>query len=351
MKTIKLIEPKLNKQTEELQLFQDLKSTQEQEDSSKFLKNSLNHFKWDDLKISSNDRTIPKPITFSWKHTSDSTSLIYELHLATNKNLTNKQIFKTDSKTSYSVINLLVGTEYFWQVIALKDEAIIAKSHIWSFLTHPKPPRWIYVPGMTNVRDIGGWTLPNGNKIKQSIIFRSSEMNSHLNITKEGHRVLLDELKIKTDIDLRGETEECQAVLDTNKVKWINLPILPYQGIIDKNSKENYSKIFKIFANSKNYPILFHCWGGCDRAGTVAFLLNALLGLSIENLIKDYELSTFTIWGERSHLSDWFQALLITLQQITPNKNINIQVEEYLKSIGITEKEIISIRNNLIHIQ
>ena len=37
----------------------------------------------------------------------------------------------------------------------------------------------------------------------------------------------------------------------------------------------------------------FHCAGGADRTGTLAFLIEALVGVSENDLSKDYELTTF----------------------------------------------------------
>jgi len=42
-------------------------------------------------------------------------------------------------------------------------------------------------------------------------------------------------------------------------------------------------------------PVYFHCTYGADRTGTVAYLLEALLGVPYENRAEDFELSTF--WG------------------------------------------------------
>lgn len=37
------------------------------------------------------------------------------------------------------------------------------------------------------------------------MMYRGSEMEFHHNITKEGIRILCDHLKVRTDLDLRGE--------------------------------------------------------------------------------------------------------------------------------------------------
>ncbi|NIY15094.1 MAG: hypothetical protein GWM98_09410, partial [Nitrospinaceae bacterium] len=77
---------------------------------------------------------------------------------------------------------------------------MVAESAVASFKTDPSPPRWIRVPGITNVRDLGGWPLPGGRRIRQGMVFRSSEMNGHLNLTSRGKHILEEELGIRTDL-------------------------------------------------------------------------------------------------------------------------------------------------------
>ena len=195
---------------------------------------------------------------------------------------------------------------------------------------------------------MGGWRLPGDQRIRQGLIYRSSEMNGHVNITDEGRQVLIEELKIRTDLDLRGSHEHPQAMLDQTVVKWINIPTSPYGNIVADDCGEKYRQIFKIFSDPSAYPILFHCWGGCDRGGTVAFLLHTLLGLDKDASIRDYELSSLTIWGERSHLSDEFRSLLSALLPFGDGKDdVGKQVESYLHSIGVAAEEIASIRTHL----
>ena len=42
-----------------------------------------------------------------------------------------------------------------------------------------------------------------------------------------------------------------------------------------------------------------HCNHGADRTGTIIFLLNGLLGVPYEQLVQDFELTTFSASGAR----------------------------------------------------
>ncbi|MBR2023480.1 MAG: tyrosine-protein phosphatase [Clostridia bacterium] len=50
---------------------------------------------------------------------------------------------------------------------------------------------------------------------------------------------------------------------------------------------------FKLFTDESNSPILFHCTHGADRTGTFAFLLSGMLGVGIDDLYRDFELTVF----------------------------------------------------------
>ncbi len=348
METIQLTEPAHESSTEELQAFRWPEESESTPGSSEQAESGT-AVQWDALEVISGDRSVPRPVIFAWKDiptASDGT--VYDLVLSTASSFEEPIVFSDIMEPRRSVVNLHIGTRYFWKVIARGGDSELAVSEVWEFTTHPSAPRWLQVPGITNVRDIGGWRLSGNRCIRQGMMYRSSEMNGHVDITDEGRQVLIEDLGIRTDIDLRGDSEQPKAVLDQSRVKWMNIPISPYGDIVEDPSREGYRQVFGLFADRSAYPILFHCWGGCDRGGTVAFLLNALLGLELSSLFQDYELSSLAIWGERSHQSERFQSLLEALLPFGGKDDVGRQVEGYLRSIGVTTEEIASIRSLLV---
>jgi hypothetical protein len=346
MDTIHLLKPEHESCTEELQVFQ---WPEKSGAPSEQTESNGDAIQWDTLKVTSDDRSIPRPVCFAWEGIpAVSENPVYDLLISTDAQFKDPRVLKGISEPCCNVFNLYIGARYFWKVIARASNSVLALSPVRAFTTHASTPRWLRVPGITNVRDMGGWRLPGNRRIRQGLIYRSSEMNGHVDITNEGKQVLIGELKIRTDVDLRGSGEETQAVLDQSVVKWINIPTSPYEHIVANGCDEGYRQLFKVFSEPSNYPILFHCWGGCDRSGTVAFLLHALLGLDRDSLIRDYELSSLTIWGERSHSSNEFQSLLRALLPFGNRKDdVGRQVESYLRSIGVTAEEIALIRDHL----
>ena len=304
---------------------------------------------WDGAAIASEDRSLPRPVSFAWEpYPDDAGTLTYYLIISRYRDLADPEVIRQVPDPRAEVSHLHIGTRYFWKVRATRLGELLAESPIWSFATNEATPRWIRVPGITNVRDIGGWSLPRSRMVRQGVVYRGSEMNNHLQITDEGRSVLVDDLGICTDIDLRRSSEEPKPVLDESKVQWINVPSPEYHLIFEEGA-ERVRRIFEVFADSSKYPILFHCWGGADRTGTITFVLNGLLGVAEEDLIRDYELTSLSIWQERSRTSRKFRALLDGLSTYGRTTDcVAEKARKYLLSIGLNEEAIEAIRAQLI---
>ena len=301
------------------------------------------------------DHSLPRPVLFAWQIPDlfgviGSSALHYDLEIYPIETSSEKIWVRDLTQPLAEVENLRIGTEYRWKVTAfLENGTPVAESAAELFFTHPETPRWIHVPGVTNVRDLGGWPLPGGRRIRQGMIFRGSEMNSHCEITAQGRQVMEDTLGVRTDLDLRGVGEDRRAVLDARKVEYINLPVNSYGMIAHPEFTGRYRALFRLLSMPGTYPLYLHCWGGADRTGTAAFLIEALLGMSAEDLALDYELTSLSIWGERLHTQEAYQELLDTLAMYTINgSSPQVQVEHFLHVIGVTDEEITDIRGLLI---
>lgn len=162
-------------------------------------------------------------------------------------------------------------------------------------------------------------------------------------LTEEGAGYLANDIGMKTEIDLRGH-DECFGIDGSpvgKGVAWYNIHATGYDGIQNKPGRESTARCLKFFLDEKNYPIDIHCIGGQDRTGTLAFLLNALLGVSEEELYLDWECSAF--WNQaldfRHDFS--FDRLMKSFQK-WPGNTINEQVESYVLSLGFTPEKISS---------
>ena len=72
--------------------------------------------------------------------------------------------------------------------------------------------------------------------------------------------------------------------------------------------------VFDALADESNYPLYFHCWGGADRTGCVAFTIEAILGLDEENLMKNFEYTTLSGQGNvKNRDEEEFSSMVKTL--------------------------------------
>ena len=92
-----------------------------------------------------------------------------------------------------------------------------------------------------------------------------------------------------------------------------------------------------------------HCWGGADRTGSLAFLMNGLLGVSYNDLCADFEFTGFSVHGERCQFGSEFQALIKQIRRFGDDgDDINTCIEKFFIRRGITEEEIKILRDTLL---
>ena len=161
-------------------------------------------------------------------------------------------------------------------------------------------------------------------------------------ITPEGVETMLTVLGIKTDMDLRMPDEDSDGTYVLgDSVNHVYYSAPSYSSIFTSNSAAGRIRvIFSDLADESNYPIYVHCTYGRDRTGTVCYLLEALLGLSEDDLMKEYQLSAL-YYGYLD--IDEMTAFVTTFKSL-PGKTMSEKAEGYLLSIGVTAEEIASIR-------
>ena len=213
------------------------------------------------------------------------------------------------------------------------------------------------VPGLRNVRDIGGWTgLRTGRVWRGSALVWTGTVSA---VEREAAGAAIrDVLKLRTDLDLRGKEERLRdkngsprVNLQEFGVELVSVPLGGYLGAFGGGTNA-YRKALRVFADPANYPVYVHCAGGADRTGTVIFILEALCGVSERDLAIDYELTSFAkVFGMRRRNDAGqlcYKRMIDRFRADYPGKTINEKVEAYVrKTLGLTESEIAAIRANL----
>ena len=292
----------------------------------------------------------PLTPTFSWEEKEGP----YTVFLSDQPDFSNAFTYTTD-KNEITFSNLKIGTDYRYKVFS--GSSLIVNE---TFTTSSEIIRNIYISGVTNARDLGGYVTDEG-VIKQGLIYRTARLNESSvdevenRITSSGIETMLNELNVKTEIDLRlvsnnevGGLKEGIGVLGET-VKYYQCP-MDYDIEATMKAEINDSslrRVFSILGNKDNYPLFYHCSIGTDRTGYISWLINACLGVKEEYLWRDYLFSNFgRISGSRNRKTienGYLKDIEETNGNSMKEKTIN-----YLIDKGVNPKDIDAIRDIMI---
>jgi protein-tyrosine phosphatase len=205
-----------------------------------------------------------------------------------------------------------------------------------------QPGESIPIATVPNLRDLGGWSTPDG-KVRSGLIFRSAEFAS-----LEGEDAsAFGELAIRSVYDFRTEDERAQQPnVVPDGVQHITLDILAdsaqagpamllkvmddpdaaeellgggkalglfqnsYRELIDlPSARTGYKDFFEQIASPDHQPSLFHCTTGKDRTGWAAAALLLLVGVDDEDVYADYLLTNEQLLPMTKPISDQFASI------------------------------------------
>ena len=196
-----------------------------------------------------------------------------------------------------------------------------------------------------NVRDIGGWAC-DGGTVKYGLLIRGGALRA------DDRNVLVGQLGIQHDLDLRGATEApvlTESPLGSD-VYYTCAPQYAMYALTPVNAwKINLRTIFD--AVTHNEPVYFHCSAGADRTGTLACVLEGVLGVSQSDIDKDYELTSFYTLRARNGSYQgggptW--AGLISQINALPGSTFRDKCVNFVASLGFTAAEINAFRVAMI---
>ncbi len=234
-----------------------------------------------------------EPLNLRWKVNNGKGR--YALEIAYDENFTEPYATYDDlraSVSSFDVYNLVPGTYYY----RVKGDNAVSETDSFSI---KGDLRTIDTnDAIINMRDLGGWKIDDTHRVKYSLLYRSASW-AGVGKTSESR---LKALNMKTELDIRYSTSSADYSVSEHPISGINFfnygmgqydSIVPGAGRYYETAKANIKNIFNALSNKDNYPLTFHCSAGADRTGTLAFLINGLLGVSYSDLCKDFELTSF----------------------------------------------------------
>ena len=207
---------------------------------------------------------------------------------------------KADEDSTHTLSGLEPQKLYYYKVIATfngRTDTLISSA----FKTTGSV-KMINLKKVYNVRDMGGVTGMNGHKVQYGKLFRGSRLKGN---TSEGGKVISTEdvkdllrLGITAELDLRSndETNSTTSALNREYSYSRIADAINAQGMYVTCNDAYIKALNTIIGWMKDYSeiVYINSTYGAERTGTLAFLINGLLGVDEESLCKDYELSSFS---------------------------------------------------------
>ena len=205
------------------------------------------------------------------------------------------------SGSTYTITNLIPNRVYAYTVrnssgAMLSYGTVKATGHI----------RMIDGGGNTfNIRDLGGWTC-DGGKTKYGLIYRGAELNGAVSLNLSQVDFFKNVLGIRDEIDLRNPTGTGvgSGALGLG-VDYVNIytNYSPY-ALQDLYRQERVDIIKRIAKNIKEKKVTYiHCSAGADRTAIICTFIEAICGVSQNDIDRDYELTAFAYDTNNNRLS------------------------------------------------
>jgi len=324
------------------------------------------------------DRIGKDAVRLSWKtHLKDLQVLIY--HGDSPETIDhNKPFCRIGGKIAVEFSGLNPEKPHYFEITTDKNAGIIIGE------------RRVPLEGTFNFRDLGGYEAIDGRRVKWGKVFRSD----HLSRLTDGDIAFLQWMKIQCVCDFRTSAEahkrpdrfpgdgpgaHLHLPIDNlkfdptalfEKLKRGDTSWLTREFLIDGYIKniDNFAtvwgEVFRRLADTAQLPLVFHCTGGKDRAGTCAALILLALGVPESTVLYDHGLSNifiadvlnkiytqFDSYGiEREKIAPYFTAPPYCIEALLAHLHEKYgSAIDYLKSkAGVTEEMFGRIRQELL---
>ena len=260
--------------------------------------------------------------------------------------------------SSLDLTNLVPGREYHYKVTSSSDGKAVAQGY---FKTKGLLHQVYFEPRGRNGRDLGGWKGLGGKTVAYRKLFRGGAI--HGSRTNSTGKAEMRAQGIKAEVDLREASDvPSKSPLGEDIAFFAPGFDSGYNTMIRDNPdkvKETFCFVVKCLRENK--PVYFHCAAGRDRTGTLAVLLEGVLGVSESDMAKDYELTYFSPedWSMSTddngnsyynHTIDCysFPSIRKTIFKQTDSGTYQERIVKYLLQIGVPQKDIDDLRSIML---
>ena len=194
----------------------------------------------------------------------------------------------------------------------------------------------------------------DGVRIKQGLLYRGPAIETIIDppyeMTARGKRAFIEELGIKTEIDLREDAREIiRSCPLSDDIKYCLFPFEDYENAFCEDNARSFRQIFKVLSDASNYPVYYHCQIGSDRTGTLSMFILAALGSSDRDIDFDYTVNSVTVWEKRSFTgSPYVAKFLEKLDGMYPGGTVGEKLVRHLHAVGVTDEQIAKFREIML---
>lgn len=241
------------------------------------------------------------------------------------------------------------------------------------------PSRRIQLDGAVNFRDCGGYLTSRG-PVAWGRLFRSDSLSY---LSENDHDVIRS-IGLSTVFDLRT-TEELELgrfPVEHVAVDFHHLPLIErlndpedfkvtnslirdsYITMLNE-AAGHFVRAFSILSSDQAWPVVVHCAAGKDRTGVLVALLLGSVGVSDHDITEDYTLTQEILVQLREKILERHPEWKETVLRRSENSDFGAPAENmtnflsvvnerwgsigsYLKAIGIPDKHLKSVADNLI---
>ncbi len=254
----------------------------------------------------------------------------------TNENV--KYYYPNTNKKEYLLCNMCPDKYCYYKIEEVLHNGQRTIVDSGRFYTYGKI-RMLRVDGMVNVRDFGGWYTSFDKEVVYGRLFRG---NRPKGITPTGKNDFVKNEHITADLDLRGITTFTESPLGP-EVEFFSTDNQRYKIALTGRTQvfvKDLDFIASVLRRGGN--VFLHCNHGTNRAGTLSFLIEGILGLNEADLSREYELSSFAYGISRSpKFGDMFPVIRSYGEA---NDDLAQCFYNYARSIGVSEKTLDTIR-------
>lgn len=247
--------------------------------------------------------------------------------------------------STYTIMNNFPNRTYYYKVEEFHGNGQVAQVAQGVYRTVGQV-RMMRVEGAHNVRDIGGWPTQFGVPIRYGRLYRSGNMDR---VTNTGRHDFVDNMGVTAELDLRGESRLKSSPLGHN-VSFKQITNDSYAGAMGNK------KYRQAFVNDLNWIIArlregknidWHCAVGCDRCGTLSFLIEGVLGVCEADLCRDYELSSFR--GHKRYRSNpGFRRVIPYIRKFGPADDLAACFYNYWTQAGVSSEDLDYLRSVML---